>query len=171
MEMNGSKLYKLIRGSVQAWLMVYLLDSTGKTDHDLFRKQRLRFPRFRCILWGNIMWYLQMQQSGLFTPNLLLLSWWKIEVISGVILKKELVLHQKFSHWRACIGKESSTHSHYVVDIVKILSTVVDQMLFFCMFQILRKHSPPGFGQCSLQDPTQGGCKALCELKGEYQYF
>lgn len=101
MEMNGCKLCKLIRRNVQAWLMVYLLDSTGKTDHDPFRKQRLCFSQFKWILWGNLVLFLQMQQRRVFKPNLLLLSWWKIEVISRekgpVSQKKELVLQQKFS--------------------------------------------------------------------------
>lgn len=73
MEMNGCKMCKLIRRNVQAWLMVYLLDSTGKTDHDPFRKQRLCFSQFKWILWGNLVLFLQMQQRRVFKPNLLLL--------------------------------------------------------------------------------------------------
>ena len=107
------------------------MESTGKQMMSALQNKGFAFPQFRSFLWGIIMWYLQMQQSRPFTPNLLLLSWRKIEVIcgeKGFCPKKDLVLHQKFSHWLAC-RKRASTHSHYEEDIVERFSWLSHQVV------------------------------------------
>lgn len=104
--------------NVPAWLMVYLLASAGKTDHDPFRAPR--FPShfslsFFFLLHSgasfggrrvkDIMCYLQIRQTLHAGSAALVLmknrSRFPGKIKTDKKKKKEAVLYQKFTHWPA----------------------------------------------------------------------